>query len=382
MQQEQFILPKSVTVADPQGNRYVIESVLGKGELGAVYLVRERERTQNVFALKEVINPNKDDRERFAFECEVLKRLNHKALPRVHHVFENDRLKRVYLLMDYIEGRNLEVLRREQAGGRFSLPLALVLLAPIVDALMYLHAQDPPIVHRDIKPANIIVPIGRGEAMLADFGSAKEYVPGTATSLLGRRSPGYAALEQYRSGTNPATDIYGLGATLYALLTGSVPIDAPSRATKILGAGADPLKRANLLVPTVPQAVAEALHRAMAIRVADRFETVEEFWEAVKAPGLQRGPRSTTVDLSQTLPLGRVVLAKDTDPAQRTPLAPRSQLREGLALAAGLLCIVAIEVGLFSYLWGLSVLLFCCLAVLLLSLAVLLHGLFSGARAP
>jgi serine/threonine protein kinase len=217
--------------------------------------------------------------------------------------------------------------------------------------------------------------------MLADFGSAKEYVPGTATTLLGRRSPGYAALEQYRSGTNPATDIYGLGATLYALLTGSVPIDAPSRAAKILSAGVDPLKRADLLVPTVPQEVAQALHRAMAIRVADRFETVEEFWEAVKTPGVQRRPRSRTVDLSETLPLGRVVLGKDTEPVQRTPLAPRSKIREGLNIVAGLLVILSIEIGFFSYLWGFTALLVCCIGVLLLSLAVLLHDFFSWGRA-
>ncbi|HYU72424.1 MAG TPA: protein kinase, partial [Ktedonobacteraceae bacterium] len=179
MQQEQLILPKGVTVADSQGNRYVIGGVLGKGEFGAVYLVKERDKGHNLFALKEVINPNKDDRERFAFEGEVLKRLKHKALPRVHDVFENDKLKRVYLLMDYVGGQNLEVLRGEQPERCFSLPLVLVLMAPIVDALKYLHTQDPPIVHRDIKPANIIVPVGRGEAMLADFGSAKEYVPGT-----------------------------------------------------------------------------------------------------------------------------------------------------------------------------------------------------------
>jgi serine/threonine protein kinase len=176
LQQEQFILPENVTVRDPQGNRYVIEGVLGKGEFGAVYLVRQRGEEHTLFALKEVIHPNKSDRDRFAFEGEVLTRLNHPALPRVHRVFENDKLKRVYLLMDYIKGRNLEVLRREQPGTCFPLPLVLVLLAPIVDALMYLHTQDPPIVHRDIKPANILVPVGGGEAMLADFGSAKEYV--------------------------------------------------------------------------------------------------------------------------------------------------------------------------------------------------------------
>jgi serine/threonine protein kinase len=328
-----------------------------------------------VFALKEVINPNKGDRERFAFEGEVLKRLNHNALPRVHHVFENDKLKRVYLLMDYIEGRNLEVLRGEQPGKCFPLHLVLVLMAPIVDALMYLHTQDPPIVHRDIKPANIIVPPG-GKAMLADFGSAKEYVPGTATSMLDHRSPGYAALEQYRTGTNPSTDIYGLGATLYALLTGSVPIDAPSRVVKNLSAGVDPLKPANLLKPAVPLTVSRALQRAMSIRSADRFETVEEFWQALTSRDTQQMSPVTLVNLPQTLPSEQAAEGSGTEPLQEVQFASRSKNREVLYILVGVLVILTVEIGLFAYLWGFTVLLLCCLGILLLSLGALLYDFF------
>ena len=116
MQQEPFILPEKAIVRDPQGNVFVIEGVLGKGEFGAVYLVRERGKLHTIFALKEVINPDKGARERFAFEGEILKRLHHTSLPRVYRVFENDGLKRVYLLMDYIHGQNLEVLRLKQSG--------------------------------------------------------------------------------------------------------------------------------------------------------------------------------------------------------------------------------------------------------------------------
>jgi serine/threonine protein kinase len=197
IRREQFILPGKVTVRDPGGSQYVIERVLGKGEFGAVYLVRERSQEQRVFALKEMINPNQDERERFAFEAAVLERLRHQALPRVYRVFENAQLNRVYLLMDYIAGRNLEDLRQEQPGQCFSLSVVLAWIAPIVDALMYLHAKEPPIVHRDVKPANIILPAS-GKAMLVDFGSAKEYVPDTTTPILGQRTPGYSAPEQYR----------------------------------------------------------------------------------------------------------------------------------------------------------------------------------------
>ena len=380
MQREPFILPSKVIVRDPEGNNYVIESVLGKGEFGAVYLVRERGKTNNLFALKEVVNPDKNERERFAFEGEVLKRLRHKALPRVHRVFENDKLRRVYLLMDYIHGQNLENLREKQPGKCFPLPLVLILMAPIVDALMYLHAQDPPIVHRDIKPANIIIPTGGGEAVLADFGSAKEYVPGSATTMVGHRSPGYAALEQYRTGTNPTTDMYGLGATLYALLTGMAPIDALSRVLGSMGGGVDPLKPANQLNPTVPLAVAGALEKAMAIRSADRFETVEEFWQVLQANVTQKIPRASSIDLSQSTLPPQVIQGGSTESLHKEQIALQSQSRKALRIFAGLLAILAIGLAIFSYLRGSTVLLFCCLGVLLLSLGVLLRDLTSRAR--
>src|SRR5215472_10879039 len=122
MQQDKRILPVGATVQDPAGDRYVVEGLLGQGGLGAVYLVRDRRCAQNLFALKEIIAPNRHERARFTFEGAVLKRLNHKALPSVYRVFEHYQRQRMYLLMDYIEGQNLEVLRNEQPAHRFSLP--------------------------------------------------------------------------------------------------------------------------------------------------------------------------------------------------------------------------------------------------------------------
>ena len=380
MQQEPFILPEKAIVRDPQGNVYVIESVLGKGEFGAVYLVRERGKLHNIFALKEVINPDKGARERFAFEGEILKRLHHKSLPRVYRVFENDGLKRVYLLMDYIHGQNLEVLRLKQSGNCFSLPLVLDLMAPIVDALMYLHAQNPPIVHRDIKPANIIMPTGGGRAVLADFGSAKEYVPGTATTMVGHHSPGYAAIEQYKTGTNTRTDIYGLGATLYKLLTGLTPIDALSRVLGSVTEGADPLKPANQLKPTIPQSVADALQQAMSNSSAERFETVEEFWHVLQDSVTQKIPRATSIDLTQSTPPKQAIEDRNTQSLPIVQRASHAHSRVLLRVIAVLLVLVALAIAFFSYLSGFTVLLLCCLGVLLLSLGVLLYDVTSRAR--
>ncbi|HEU0001197.1 MAG TPA: serine/threonine-protein kinase [Ktedonobacteraceae bacterium] len=368
---EQFILPERVTVRDPNGSQYVIERVLGKGEFGAVYLVRERDQKKHVFALKEVINPNKDERERFAFEAEVLKRLDYRALPRVHRVFENASLKRVYLLMDYIEGRNLEDLREEQPGKCFSLLVVRDLMAPIVDALIYLHAQDPPIVHRDIKPANIILPVS-GEAMLVDFGSAKEYVPDSTTTMLGHRSPGYAAPEQYRKGTSPATDIYGLGATFYALLTGITPVNAPFRITESWTTGVDPIKPANLLKPEIPVVIAQALQKAMAIAIADRFETVEQLQQALTMHNTRQVPYAATIHKPQTLHPERVSVDSTMQPSQKARPAPISQKEKALRLCAALLIILAIGTGFFSYEWSYNLLLLCSLGVFLLALGGLL----------
>src|SRR6266496_5331960 len=270
-------LPVGATIQHPDGERYVIESLLGKGGFGAVYLVRDRNVKEHLFALKEVIDPNERDREHFIFEAEVLKRLNHRALPHVYKVFEYEKLKRVYMLMDYIEGQNLDILLREQPERHFSLPLVQAVMQPIVDALIHLHSQNPPIVHRDIKPSNIIVSTRGGEAVLVDFGLAKEYIEDNTTTIIRHGSPGYAAPEQYGSGTNPRTDIYGLGATFYTLLTGTIPIDAITRVTA--SKGIDPLEPAHLVVPDVPWAVAMAIERAMSISSTDRFATVAEFWQ-------------------------------------------------------------------------------------------------------
>src|SRR5713101_582966 len=376
MQQEQILFPKGATVRDPHGDRYVVEGLLGRGASGAVYLVSDKRVKQNVFALKEVINPNKRDRDRFTFEGEILKRLHHRALPRVYHSFEHDNLKRVYILMDYIKGRNLEDLREEQPEKCFSLPLVLALVSPIVDALIYLHSQDPPIIHRDIKPANIVVPIGADEAMLVDFGSAKEYAPDGLTTVLSHRSPGYAAPEQYVGGTNTRTDIYGLGATLYLLLTGTVPTDALSRVVRGRSTGADPLKPANLLRREVPAAVAEALQRAMSLSSADRFETVEEFWQVLQAHTTDKQveiPRVTSVVAYQPLPLRA---------SQRTMgafyLKGQDILRSGkrkrvVFVYATLLVTFVLGTALLSHLFGPTALLLLVVLLVILALIPLLR---------
>src|SRR5216684_2346686 len=369
--QEQTILPVGATIPHPAGDRYVIERLLGRGGFGAVYLVRDRHVKQRLFALKEVIDPSRRDHERFIFEAEVLKRLNHRSLPHVYHVFEHEKLRRVYMLMDYIEGQNLGVLLKEQPGHCFSLPLVLTIMEPVVDALIYMHGQDPPIVHRDIKPANIIVPTRGGEAFLVDFGLAKEYVIDNTTAVIRHGSPGYAAPEQYGSGTNPRTDIYGLGATLYTLLTGTVPSDAITRVTG--SKRIDPLTPTNLVAPDVPWTVSMVIERAMSISIEDRFATVEEFWHELTNPApkqqaqtpppqslnitegeLAQTPRPQSIDTPLPLTIPEQELERITtiaaEPLQQQPRAPRSRKRSALlVILPALLLAVAIGTGLLLF---------------------------------
>jgi eukaryotic-like serine/threonine-protein kinase len=235
------------------------------------------------------------------------------------------------MLMDYVHGRDLEVLLKEQPHQRFSLHLVLAIIAPIVDALSFLKCQDPPIVHRDIKLANIIVPTRGGEAVLVDFGLAKEYVKDSTATIIRHGSPGYAAPEQYGSGTNPRTDIYGLGATLYTLLTGTVPIDAITRATA--SKGIDPLVPAHLIVPDVPWVVSIAIERALNISSAERFATVEEFWRELTSDATKQqipAPRLTVFETLQSLTVPEQELERMsiTPPsAQYYYRAPRSSKR-------------------------------------------------------
>jgi serine/threonine protein kinase len=269
-------------VHTPDGNHYVVKGLLGQGGFGAVYLVSDKRSPLHLFALKEITNPDHKEHTRFLFEGEILKRLRHPALPRVYQVFDNPKLRRVYILMDFIRGQNLEIIRQRQPDARFPLSTALSLIKATTEALSYIHQQHPPIVHRDIKPSNIIVPLGMERTVLVDFGIAKEYVHNTTTTSMRHGSPGYASPEHYSSGTNIRTDVYGLGATIYTLLTGIVPPDAITRATAYRRH--DPLQPLIKVDPAIPLYVSQAIERSMAISNEDRFPTIDTFWQHLTHP--------------------------------------------------------------------------------------------------
>ncbi len=255
--------------------------------------------------------------------------------------------------MEYIEGTNLEILRRQQPEKSFSLSEVFVIIAPIIDALAYLHHQQPPILHRDIKPANIILTTTGDKAVLVDFGIAKEYDPDDTTTTLRHCSPGYGAPEQYSTGTDTRTDIYGLGATLYALITGLVPADALHRMTRLGNTGMDPLEPVNQIVPAVPTFVAEAIHRALSLRSGDRFSTVEQFWEALHAP--QARQPSPVLLSSQSMfadPSAATMQVRRGSPAAFSQKRPRSFRSRSLGVLLLVLLALVIGVGLGMGFWS------------------------------
>ncbi|QBD77214.1 serine/threonine protein kinase [Ktedonosporobacter rubrisoli] len=287
-------MPQQKTTLSPGDNileRYKVEAFLGGGGFSSVYLVQDLQASRQdaeageaFFALKDLRTEDEHEKARFIFEGEVLRRFSHPALPRLYRVLEDTERRRVFLLLEYIEGPNLETLRRTKPERRLPWQEVRTLLVPVVEAIEYLHGQRPPVIHRDIKPANIIVPQGKRPAVLVDFGIAKEYEMDATTTAIRHCSPGYGAPEQYSGlGTDQRTDIYGLAATCYTLLSGQVPTDAFYRTTTLASKREDPLLPLNRAVPNVPEQVSKAISQALAIGQDQRFSTVEDFWQALNA---------------------------------------------------------------------------------------------------
>src|SRR5579859_1730433 len=343
-------------------NRYFVASVLGQGGFSTVYLVRDLsaasrlvEPGTTLYAIKELRSQDPRERLRFAFEGEVLKRLKHWALPRVYAVSEDTRQSRTFMLMEYIEGLNLESLRRQQPDKRFPLPLMLTLMEPIVDAVAYLHRQQPPILHRDVKPANVIVTRTGERAVLVDFGIAKEYHAEETTTATRHVSPGYGAPEQYSGqGTDPRTDIYGLGAMCYVLLTGIVPPDALQRLRQLASKGSDPLLLANEVVPAIPQSVAQAIQRTTSIDGDARFPTVEEFWQTLRL-GIQ-GASSNSFPLSSS-PFSQLLMNARSDQGEGATFHLPARQEHALTRKSGLLflrlfaiiLLIGFALGIWAY---------------------------------
>ena len=294
--------------------RFLIQDQLSDSGFGNIYLVRDQRNTRNhanLFILKEVINPSRHKLYQITLDGMALRLLRHEALPRVYNVLSDAKYDRVYVLMDYIEGLSLEMLRLHQPGKRFSFPQAMVIMEPVLSAVAYLHSQQPPVIHQDIKPASIIVPSTRDKVVLVDFDVSKKYNLGSTTTSARHSLTPYEAPEQYDGEIDTRSDIYGLGATFYTLLTGIVPDDALYRASKSV----DSLEPMYQVVPAISMHVADAIHHAMSLSGNDRFASVQQFEQALKTDSTWI--QSPKVDLRRMLDL-----APNDSPALQKPPGP------------------------------------------------------------
>jgi serine/threonine protein kinase len=265
-------------------NRYHVERQIGEGGMGAVYVATDR-RFGSTVAIKETFFDDAALRKAFEREARLLNHLRHTALPRVSDHFEEGEGQ--FLVMEFIPGEDLSRMLK-QRGGPFPLDEVLAWADQLLDALDYLHTQEPPVIHRDIKPQNLKL-LPRNQIVLLDFGLAKGtplQTRVTATGSVFGYSFNYAPIEQMQgTGTDPRSDLYSLGATVYHLLTASPPPDALARATAVLNGEPDPLRPASELNANVNAAVAEVLARAMRQSAAQRFATAAEMRAALRQAG-------------------------------------------------------------------------------------------------
>ncbi len=284
-------------------NRYLIVHLIGKGGMGEVYLAVDQ-RLGSAVALKRTFFAG-DEMLGNAFEREArtLARMRHPVLPKVSdHFTENDEQ---YLVMEHISGDDLSK-RLEAAGKSFPLSWVLFWADQLLDALSYLHTHEPPIIHRDIKPQNLKL-TDENHIILLDFGLSKTSTGQTNISQSGSTgsvvgyTPHYAPMEQIRGiGTSARSDLYSLSATLYQLLTNSIPVDALSRADSMLNGMPDPIRPPHELNPEVPNVVSEVILRGMEVSQEKRYANAREMQRVLRKAfnDIQQATTANTVAFS------------------------------------------------------------------------------------
>lgn len=258
--------------------RYMIGRKLAQGGQSAVYLVADTLNGGMPLALKEMSDSHMSPAERekavndFLREANMLRTLDHPALAKVYDTFVEG--QRQFLIMEYVEGHNLED-ELIQVGRPLEWRRVLGWGGELCSVLRYLHGLRPPIIYRDLKPANVML-TPQGPLKLIDFGIARWLHPSRQHDTAQLGTDGYAPLEQYNARSEPRSDLYALGASLYHLLTGRVPESAPSR---IAGQAVTPIRAIN---PQVPEHVEHVVLRALNLHARDRYENAGQMMEALQ----------------------------------------------------------------------------------------------------
>src|SRR5215470_18122072 len=247
--------------------RYAIDRLLGGGGMGMVYLARDQRLANRLCAVKEMVDHFIDPQQRieaneyFAREADTLAQLKHSAIPAISDRFDHQ--NRHYLVMEYVEGCNLEeeIARR---GGPLPEGLVIDIARQLCDVLAYLHGLQPPIIYRDMKPSNVMLN-ANGRVVLVDFGIARLFKAARKGTMIG--TLGFAPPEQYQGQVDPRSDIYSLGATLHYVLTGRDPEKFPPFSFP-------PVRE---LRPAISSNLAGAIDAALAYDVNGRPPSVIEF---------------------------------------------------------------------------------------------------------
>ena len=310
-------------------NRYRLILLVGQGTMGAVYDAEDLVFNRRVALKRLRYAPEANEhvieqtRAQFEREARILATLRHPNLPRVTDYFAF--ADQEFLVMDYIEGQSLEEIMALQPDG---LDEATVIgwADQLLSALEYIHNHG--LVHRDVKPANVRV-TPDGHVFLVDFGLVKVFDPAspkTATAVRGLGTPQYAPPEQYDAElghTEPRSDLYSLGATLYHLLTGEPPATVTRRVSN-----PSAFRTLREIKPTISPEVERVILRAMEVSIARRFASASDMRSALKLTGV-RIPASP-VDTSQ-LPAAELIQAHQLNRRKRL-----------LGVAAGLLALLMV----------------------------------------
>ena len=273
--------PSAARLARALGSQYQVIRLIGRGGFADVYEVTDSDlqRRLAVKVLRGDLPWGPGTLSRFKQEARAIARLNHPNTVPIHFVGEGEGL--VYYAMPYLEGRTLaDVLRTD---GPLPPARALAIVEPVLEALQ--HAHDHGLVHRDVKPDNILLEAGTGRPLLVDFGIVK-YLDGPAHItesgfIVG--TPLYMSPEQaLGSRVDARTDVYGIGAVLFQLLTGAPPFEG-NDSQEIVGRHLkEPVPVATLSRDGIPPWLSRIVVRCMAKHPDDRYPTARALLDALR----------------------------------------------------------------------------------------------------
>jgi hypothetical protein len=210
---------KAIAIGEILDGRYEIESLIGRGGMGHVYLAKDLKLRTKRWAIKECLVSG-SDAQQFIEEAEMLAKLNHPQLPHLFDYLSPNLMGYAYLIMDYIEGPTLQD-RFNHHRNQLTAPTIARIAIQICDIFHYLHSFKPEsIIYRDLKPSNVMID-EQLHVRLIDFGIARHHTLGQDADTVQLGTVGFAAPEQFSGKqTEPSSDLYALGAMMYYLLSG------------------------------------------------------------------------------------------------------------------------------------------------------------------